>query len=110
MSPDPKFVKWINPDIPKGQQRDIAVMVGEGGGVFAMDRNDGKFLWATPFPYDTPNFLIKNIDVKTGKTEINWDLVFKDKGEKNHTHLLLQHQKLLAHGVQPEDQLFVCSL
>src|SRR6202035_3151735 len=53
-------------------------------GVFAMDRNDGKFLWATPFPYDTPNFLIKNIDVKTGKTEINWDLVFKDKGEKNH--------------------------
>ncbi len=85
VSPDPKFVKWANPDIPKGQQRDIAVMVGEGGGVFAMDRNDGKFLWATPFPYDTPNFLIKNIDVKTGKTEINWDLVFKDKGEKNHT-------------------------
>jgi len=84
VSPDPKFVKWANPDIPKGQQRDIAVMVGEGGGVFAMDRNDGKFLWATPFPYDTPNFLIKNIDVKTGKTEINWDLVFKDKGEKNH--------------------------
>ncbi len=84
VSPDPKFVKWVNPDIPKGQQRDIAVMVGEGGGVFAMDRNDGKFLWATPFPYDTPNFLIKNIDVKTGKTEINWDLVFKDKGEKNH--------------------------
>jgi len=85
VSPDPKFVKWANPDIPKGQQRDIAVMVGEGGGVFAMDRNNGQFLWATPFPYDTPNFLIKNIDVKTGKTEINWDLVFKDKGEKNHT-------------------------
>src|SRR5262249_5182516 len=30
-------------------------------------------------------FLIKNIDGKTGKTEINWDLVFKDRGEKNHT-------------------------
>jgi PQQ-dependent dehydrogenase (methanol/ethanol family) len=85
VSPDPKFVKWMNPDIAKGQQRDIAVMVGEGGGVFAMDRNNGQFLWATPFPYDTPNFLIKNIDGKTGKTEINWDLVFKDKGEKNHT-------------------------
>jgi alcohol dehydrogenase (cytochrome c) len=85
VSPDPKFVKWANPDIPKGQPHDMAVMVGEGGGVFAMDRNNGQFLWATPFPYDTPNFLIKNIDVKTGKTEINWDLVFKDKGEKNHT-------------------------
>jgi alcohol dehydrogenase (cytochrome c) len=82
---DPKFVKWMNPDLKKGEQRDVAVMVGEGGGVFAMDRNNGQFLWATPFPYDAPNFLIKNIDGKTGKTEINWDLVFKDKGEKNHT-------------------------
>ncbi len=45
----------------------------------------GQFLWATPFPYDAPNFLISNIDGKTGKTTINWDLVFKDKSEKNHT-------------------------
>ena len=60
-------------------------MVGEGGGVFALDRGNGQFLWASPFPYDTPNFLISNIDGKTGKTTINWDLVFKDKGEKNHT-------------------------
>jgi len=81
---DPKFVKWMNPDLKKGEQRDVAVMVGEGGGVFAMDAGNGQFLWATPFPYDVPNFLIKNIDGKTGKTEINWDLVFKDKGEKNH--------------------------
>jgi alcohol dehydrogenase (cytochrome c) len=82
---DPKFAKWSNPDVPKGSQHDVAVMVGEGGGVFALDRNDGKFLWATPFPYDTPSFLIKNIDGRTGKTEINWDLVFKDKNETSHT-------------------------
>ena len=84
VSPDPKFVKWINPDIKKGEQHDVAVMVGEGGGVFALDREKGQFLWAEPFPYDTPNFLIKNIDGKTGKTEINWDLVFKDKGGPDH--------------------------
>jgi len=82
---DPKFVKWQNPDLKQGEERDVAVMVGEGGGVFAMDRGNGQFLWATPFPYDVPNFLITNIDGKTGKTEINWNLVFKDKGEKNHT-------------------------
>jgi alcohol dehydrogenase (cytochrome c) len=82
---DPKFVKWYNPDLKPGEQRDVAVMVGEGGGVFALDRGNGQFLWATPFPYETPNFLISNIDGKTGKTTINWDLVFKDKGEKNHT-------------------------
>ena len=40
VSPDPKFVKWINPDIPRGQQRDIALNVGEGGGIWALDRDD----------------------------------------------------------------------
>jgi len=74
-------VKWINPDIPKGEERDMAVMVGEGGGIFALDRSNGQILWATPFPYDVPNFLISNIDGKTGKSEINWDLVFKKPGE-----------------------------
>jgi len=82
-NPNPKFVKWINPDVKRGEQRDMAVMVGEGGGIFALDRGNGQFLWATPFPFDTPNFLISNIDGKTGKTEINWDLVLKQPGE-NH--------------------------
>src|SRR5205823_1909613 len=43
----------------------------------------GQFLWATPFPFDTPEFLISNIDVKTGKTYINWDLVLKQPGERH---------------------------
>jgi alcohol dehydrogenase (cytochrome c) len=83
VNPDPKYVKWINPDIPKGEQRDLAVMVGEGGGIFALDRSNGQFLWATPFPYDTKEFLISNIDVKTGKTYINWDVVLKQPGERH---------------------------
>jgi hypothetical protein len=66
VSPDPKFVKWINPDIPKGQMRDIALNVGEGDGMWALDRDTGQFLWANPFPYDTPEFLISKTDVKTG--------------------------------------------
>ena len=37
-NPDPKFVKWINPDVKRGEQRDVAVMVGEGGGIFVIDR------------------------------------------------------------------------
>ena len=67
--PDPKFVKWINPDIPRGSEHDIAVMVGEGGGVFVLDRSNGQFLWAMPFPYDDPNFVISDIDVKTGQDD-----------------------------------------
>jgi alcohol dehydrogenase (cytochrome c) len=81
INPDPKFVKWINPNVPKGQQHDIVATIGEAGGVFVLDRNDGKFLWATPFPYDDPNFVISDLDVKTGRTSINWNNVFKQPGD-----------------------------
>ena len=81
LNPDPKYVKWINPAIARGSERDVAVMIGEAGGIFVLDRDKGQFLWATPFPYDDPNFVISDIDVKTGKTSINWNLVFKQPGE-----------------------------
>jgi alcohol dehydrogenase (cytochrome c) len=82
-NPDPKYVKWFNPDLKRGEQHDVAVMVGEGGGVFVLDRDKGQFLWATPFPFDDPAFLISNIDGKTGQTTINWDLVNKKAGERH---------------------------
>ena len=81
-NPDPKNVKWINPSVQKGSQRDVSVSVGEGGGLFVLDRNDGKFLWATPFPYDTPRFLISRID-PDGKTWINEDLIVDQPGERH---------------------------
>ena len=74
--PNPKFVKWINPDVRPGEMRDVAVNVGEGGGVWALDRVTGQFLWANPFPFDTPNFLISNIDGKTGRVELNKNVMF----------------------------------
>ena len=82
VSPDPKFVKWINPDVKQGEQRDVAAMVGEGGGIFALDRGTGQFLWATPFPFDTPNFLISNIDGKTGRVTINENVMFKGPSDR----------------------------
>jgi alcohol dehydrogenase (cytochrome c) len=81
-NPDPKHVKWINPDIPRGQQRDVAVMIAEGGGIWVLDRETGKFLWATPFPYDDPQFAVSNVDVKTGTTTINWNIVSTQPGDK----------------------------
>jgi alcohol dehydrogenase (cytochrome c) len=83
ISPDPAAVKWISPRIQRGQQRDIAVTVGEPGGIFALDRGSGEFLWATPFPYDVPEFIISKVDVETGKSFINWEQVFKKDGEKH---------------------------
>lgn len=81
INPDPKFVKWISASIPRGQERDVTVMIAEGGGLSVLDKNTGEFLWATPFPFDTPNFNIADIDVKTGKATINWDNVVKGPGE-----------------------------
>jgi len=78
IAPNPGFVKWINPAIRPGERRDVAVTITEGGGLFAIDRNDGEFLWATPFPFDTPDFAIAAIDVATGAVEINRDLVFDE--------------------------------
>jgi len=83
VNPDPKFVKWINPDIPKGQQREIMLAVGEGGGIWALDRQTGQFLWASPFPFDHKDFLISNIEPKTGKVFINRNLMFSKPGDRH---------------------------
>jgi alcohol dehydrogenase (cytochrome c) len=77
LDPDPGAVKWINPSIPRGEDRDIVVSVGEAGGIWALDRATGRFLWATPFPFDVPQFHISDIDVETGRTHINWSSVMK---------------------------------
>jgi alcohol dehydrogenase (cytochrome c) len=82
VSPDPKFVKWINPDVKRGEQRDVSVMVGEGGGIFVIDRGTGQFLWAHPFPFDTPDFLISNVDGKTGRVSLNKDKVFTGPSDR----------------------------
>jgi alcohol dehydrogenase (cytochrome c) len=83
VNPDPRFVKWINPNIPRGQMRDISVNVGEGGGIWALDRENGQFLWAMPFPFDTPNFIISDIDVKTGIAKINEEVLVDEPGERH---------------------------
>jgi alcohol dehydrogenase (cytochrome c) len=80
-NPDPKAVKWFNPDVPRGSKHDVAAMIGESGIMYVLDRNDGKFLWAKPIPFDVPNADISNIDGKTGKVTINWDVVMKKPGD-----------------------------
>jgi amidase len=81
LDPDAGAVKWINPKVPRGQPRDISVSVGEPGGIWALDRATGQFLWATPFPFDVPEFHISHIDVETGRTHINWNNVMKKDGD-----------------------------
>jgi alcohol dehydrogenase (cytochrome c) len=73
--PDPDAVKWINPNIRRGEQRKMVATVGEPGGLTVLDRVTGEFLWAMPFPFDTPFFHVSDIDVETGRTIIDPDMV-----------------------------------
>jgi PQQ-dependent dehydrogenase (methanol/ethanol family) len=82
VAPDAKHVKWISPAARRARERDIAVTVGEGGGIWANDRATGEFLWATPFPFDTPNWILSGIDPKTGIATINRELVLDVPGER----------------------------
>jgi alcohol dehydrogenase (cytochrome c) len=83
VDPDPRFVKWINPDVPKGAARDVLITAGEGGGIWVNDRATGQFLWAMPFPYDTPNFILSDIDVRTGVTRINESVMLDKPGARH---------------------------
>jgi alcohol dehydrogenase (cytochrome c) len=81
VEPDPRHVKWINPNVRKGVERDVAITVGEGGGVWVNDRATGEFLWAMPFPYDTEHFIIEDIDVETGVAHINSKVLLEEPGQ-----------------------------
>jgi alcohol dehydrogenase (cytochrome c) len=81
VAPDPELVKWINPALEPGETRNVVMTLPEGGGIWALDRDTGEFLWATPFPFDVPQFAISTIEPATGRVHINWDLVFKAPGD-----------------------------
>jgi alcohol dehydrogenase (cytochrome c) len=80
IDPNPQQVRWYN-EAARGQERDVAIVVGEGGGIFVIGRDKGKFLWAKPFPFETEHFLLSDIDPETGATHINRDLVLKEPGD-----------------------------
>ena len=82
VAPDPRFVKWIDPGLRRGARYDLAVVLTEGGVLFALDRAGDGLLWATPFPFDTPELGIADIDAASGSVAINWDLVLKAPGER----------------------------
>ncbi len=88
MSPDAEAVKWINPRVKQREEREIVVSLGEPGGIWVNDPEDGEFLWATPFPHDVPEFHIQRIDVETGKTYMNWDVVIKSWEDR---HIMCFH-------------------
>ncbi len=101
INPDPAHVKWINPNIARGSTRDVVVNVGEGGGLWLLDKHSGEFIWATPFPFDVPNFFLSSIDIETGRTHINRDLLVDEPGE-NHVICYLNTRSFWPTAYYPE--------
>ncbi len=82
LNPTPATAKWFNKKIKPGERRDIVLATGESGGVFALDRHTGEFLWANPWPYDVPNFFLKNVD-DNGITYLNESAMLTHPGMTN---------------------------
>ena len=71
LRPERRFLRWINPDVAGDDVKDIIISVGEPGGLWALDRITGQFLWSTPFPQRIPEFYLSKIDARTGQTYLN---------------------------------------
>ena len=81
VKPDSKAVDWINPAVSaKPERRKIVVTVGDPGGLWALDRQTGKFLWASAFPEKVPEFILSHVVPETGQAFINWSSVHKEWG------------------------------
>jgi len=75
LNPTAATAKWFNTRLKPNEKRDVVIATGESGGVFAMDRHTGEFLWANPWPFDVPSFLISKVD-PDGKVHLNESLIF----------------------------------
>jgi alcohol dehydrogenase (cytochrome c) len=82
--PDPDAVKWFNPNVRRGEERDMVATVGEPGGLWVMDRGTGEFLWGIPFPaVDTPLFHIADVNGETGQVSIRRDRVLTGDNQEH---------------------------
>ncbi|MEJ2245879.1 MAG: hypothetical protein P8Y80_07365 [Acidobacteriota bacterium] len=82
LKPERRFLRWINPDIARDEVKDIIISVGEPGGMWALDRVTGQFLWGTPFPHRIPEFYLSKIDARTGQTYLNEYQLLSEPGDR----------------------------
>jgi len=69
VAPDPAQVSWMAPGIVPGQTyRTLTGVPGKTGIIYTLDRETGRFLWASPTVRQN---LIQNIDGGTGRVTLN---------------------------------------
>ncbi len=76
---DPAAVSWINPGLAADETRRVVTGIcGKTGGVYALGRETGEFLWVTP---TLPKNVITDIDGATGAVTPNGEIVFAAEGQ-----------------------------
>lgn len=69
VSPDPAAVRWINPNLTRGEVRPIVTGIpGKTGIVYTLDRRTGEFLWARETIHQN---VVRDIDVASGRVLID---------------------------------------
>jgi alcohol dehydrogenase (cytochrome c) len=82
MESERRFLRWINPDVSRGEEKDILLAVGEPGGMWALDRVTGQFIWGNPFPHRIPEYYLSKIDARTGQTYLNEYQLLNEPGHR----------------------------
>ena len=71
--PNPCSVQWINPALDRGEAHKVVTGIpGKTGIIYTLNRETGKFLWATPTLNQN---LVTHIDTATGEVHIDENLV-----------------------------------
>src|SRR5690606_20620470 len=79
VAPNPDEVRWINPNVTPGEERNILTGIpGKTGIVYALDRATGEFLWATETVHQN---VVADSDVSTGDYVMNEELVLTEVGQ-----------------------------
>ncbi|MCW5697503.1 MAG: PQQ-binding-like beta-propeller repeat protein [Bauldia sp.] len=65
IAPNPDEVRWINPNVTPGEERQVLTGIpGKTGIFYSIDRATGEFLWARETTYQN---VISDIDLTTGR-------------------------------------------
>ena len=80
VAPNPDEVRWINPNVIPGEERQVLTGIpGKTGIFYSIDRATGEFLWARETTYQN---LVSDIDPLTGRATHPEETIFTDLGQQ----------------------------
>ncbi|MCW5697501.1 MAG: PQQ-binding-like beta-propeller repeat protein [Bauldia sp.] len=80
IAPNPDEVRWINPNVTPGEERQVLTGIpGKTGIFYSIDRLTGEFLWARETTYQN---VVLDIDPSNGRATMNAELFPTETGQQ----------------------------